>query len=184
LDPSATLSRPVVVDPWPSGGIEIALEASEAECRALARRFDLVELARLTGHARLERNRSGNTIRLIGRLEADVVQSCTVSLEDVPARVAETFGCLFTRPLEHDDASWDDDVELLEGAEVDLGEIFAQQLGVALDPYPRAEGAQALAAVELGPNITVGDESPAGTLAVAMMDGTVARTARPRQGRE
>jgi uncharacterized metal-binding protein YceD (DUF177 family) len=172
-----------VVDPWPSGGIEIAFEASEAECRALARRFDLVALRRFTGHARLERNRGGTSIRLTGELEADIVQSCIVSLEDVPARIAETFRCLFTPALEPDDMSWDDDVELLEGSEVDLGEIFAQQLGVALEPYPRAEGAEPLATEGSGPNISHGDDEPAGALAVAIMDGMVARTARPRQGR-
>lgn len=176
-----------MVDPWPSGGIEIAFEASEAECQALAARFDLVALGRLSGRARLERIRGGGTIRLTGRLEADVVQSCIVSLEDVPARIAEDFGCRFTRALESDDMSWEDDVELLAGAEIDLGEVFAQQLGVALDPYPRAEGAGVLVAEGLDPNIAVGNDEPAGVLAVAMMDGAmnvaVRRTSRSRQGR-
>jgi hypothetical protein len=180
------MARPVVVDPWPSGGIELPIEATPEECALLARRFDLVRVDRLLGNARLDRDRGGDVIRLSGRLEADVVQSCVVSLEDVPETVAETFECRFTRAaIDPDDVAWDQDLEPLEGAELDLGEIFAQQLSVALDPYPRAEGADALVIEGLGPNIAVGEEKPLAALAVAMMDGDsgVAPTPPPRQGR-
>jgi hypothetical protein len=180
------MARPVVVDPWPSGGIELSFEATPEECRLLAGRFDLVVLHRLVGHARLERDRGGEVIRLSGRFEADVVQACVVSLEDVAATVAETFECRFTRAaVDPDGVSWDQDIELFEGAELDLGEVFAQQLSVALDPYPRADGADALVTEGLGPNIAFGEDKPMGALAVAMMDGDrgAARTAPPRQGR-
>ena len=180
------MARPVVVDPWPSGGIELSFEATPEECRLLARRFDLVAVGRLAGQARLDRDRGGDVIRLSGRIEADVVQSCVVSLEDVPATVAETFECRFTRAaIDPDDVTWDQDLEPLEGAELDVGEIFAQQLSVALEPYPRAEGADALVADGLGPNIAIGEEKPMGALAVAMVDGDpgAARPSPPRQGR-
>ena len=180
------MARSVVVDPWPSGGIEVAFAATPEERRLLAERFDLVRLGRLIGHARLDRDRRRGAIFLSGRIEADVVQSCVVTLEDVPATIAEAFECRFTRAaIDPDDVSWDQDIEPLEGAELDLGEIFAQQLGVALDPYPRAEGADALVAEGLGPNIAFGREEPMGALAVAMMDGDLgaARTSPPRQGR-
>lgn len=184
--PSEAMARPVVVDPWPSGGIELPFEATPKECGLLARRFDLVSVDRLVGHARLDRDRGGDVIRLSGRIEAAVVQSCVVSLEDVPETVAETFECRFTRAaIDPDDVAWDQDLEPLEGAELDLGEIFAQQLSVALDPYPRAEGAEALVPDGLGPNIAVGEERPMGALAEAIMerDPGAARAAPPRQGR-
>jgi hypothetical protein len=179
------MARPVVVDPWPSGGIDLTFEATPEECRWLAGRFDLVAVERLTGHARLDRDRGG-VIRLSGRIDAAVVQSCVVSLEDVPATIAEAFESRFTRgAIDPDGVAWDQDVEPLEGAELDLGEIFAQQLGVALEPYPRAEGADALVAEGLGPNIAFGEEEPVGALAVAMRDGIAGatRTSPPRQGR-
>jgi hypothetical protein len=52
----------------------------------------------------------------------------------------------------------DDDaveVEPVIGREIDVGEAFAEELGAALDPYPRAPGA-ALDAGDLGPHVSVG----------------------------
>lgn len=187
--PEEGFVRPVVVDPWPAGGIQVSFEAAPEVCRMLAERFDLVMVGRFVGHARLDRCGS-QAIRLRGRFEADVVQSCVVSLEDVPATVAETFECRFTRTAcgAPDDLTWDQDIELLEGEELDLGEVFAQQLSLALDPYPRAADAYTLVPRELGPNIAFGGDEPGGdeptgALAAAMMDE--ARVAAPpRQGRE
>jgi uncharacterized metal-binding protein YceD (DUF177 family) len=174
-----------MVDPWPSGGIEVTLAATPEECRRLAERFGLVAVGRFTGHARLDRG-DGRVI-LHGRLESEVVQSCVVSLEDVPATVDVTFECHFTRPGADlsDDLAWDQDVEPLEGPELDLGEIFAQQLSLALDPYPRAADA-ALVSDELGPNIAFGEDESTGALAEAWMnrDQGAARAAPPRQGRD
>jgi uncharacterized metal-binding protein YceD (DUF177 family) len=177
----------VVVDPWPSGGIELTLEATPEECRMLAERFDLVRVEGLVGHARLDRCDEGGRIRLRGRLEAQVVQSCVVSLEEVCSTVDEAFECNFARPGTGvpGDLAWDEDVEPLEGTELDVGEVFAQQLALALDPYPRAADAYALVSRELGPDIAFGEDAPESALAVAMADkvqGAV-RAAPPRRGR-
>jgi uncharacterized metal-binding protein YceD (DUF177 family) len=180
IEPKA---RSVVVEPWPSGGIELTLEATPAERRMLAARFDLVGVERLVGHASLDR--IGEVVRLRGRLEAQVIQSCVISLEEVRSTLDEAFECRFTRPGIPDDLAWDQDIEPLEGTELDIGEIFAQQLALALDPYPRSADAYALVSRELGPNIAVGEDGPNGALAVVMVDEDqgVARTAPPRQGR-
>ena len=187
LQPHEAIARPVVVDPWPSGGIELSLEATPEECRALALRFDLVRVERLAGRARLERCGKGDVVRLRGRMEAQVVQSCVLSLEEVRATLDEAFECRFTRPGGDvpDDLAWDQDVEPLEGTELDVGEIFAQQLTLALDPYPRAAEADAMVSRELGPNIALGEDEPRGALAVAMMDKDqgAARAAPPSRGR-
>jgi uncharacterized metal-binding protein YceD (DUF177 family) len=192
LVPNEAIVRLVQVDPWPSGGIGLSIEATPEECRALALRFDLVSVERLAGHARLERCGKGDVIRLRGRLQAQVVQACVVSLEDVRATVDEAFECRFMRPvgsppadLDWDQLAWDDDVEPLEGAELDVGEILAQQLALALDPYPRAADADALVSRALGPNIALAQDEPEGALAVAMMDKDrgAARAAPPSRGR-
>ncbi|MGH6916746.1 MAG: YceD family protein [Geminicoccaceae bacterium] len=185
--PIESFARPVVVDPWPSGGIELNLEATSEECRGLARRFDLLTVERLSGHARLDRSDGGQVIRLCGRLEAAVVQACVISLEEVRSTVDEAFECRFARPGAGvpDDLAWDHDVEPLEGAELDVGEIFAQQLALALDPYPRAADAYALVSHALGPNIAFGEDEPNGAPAVAMADEEqgAARAAPPSRGR-
>ena len=185
MAPNEAIARSVVVDPWPSGGIELTLEATPKERRTLAQRFDVLTVDRLTGHARLERCGEG-VIRLRGRLEAEVVQACVISLEEVRSTVDETFEYRFTRPgAAVPDAVWDQDIEPLAGTELDVGEIFAQQLALALDPYPRAADAYALVSRELGPHIAFGDAEPEGALAVVRVDEAegAARTAPPRRGR-
>jgi uncharacterized metal-binding protein YceD (DUF177 family) len=185
--PNEAIARPVVVDPWPAGGIELSFGATAEECRALAERFDLVAVERFVGHARLERDGKGQVVSLRGRLEAQVVQSCVVSLEEVRSTVDEAFECRFTRPGAGvpDELAWDQDVEPLEEPEIDVGEVFAQQLALALDPYPRAADAYALVSRELGPNIALGEDEPEGALAVAMMDREqgAARAAPSSRGR-
>jgi hypothetical protein len=48
----------------------------------------------------------------------------------------------------------DDELEPLVGDRIDVGESFAEELGLALDPYPRAAGAAAQVAAELGPEVS------------------------------
>jgi len=82
-----------------------------------------------------------------GRFEAEVVQACVVTLEPVRSRLSENFTMAFGGSsraaggavvigLEDEDPP----EELIEGR-IDLGETVAQQLAVALDPYPHAPGA-------------------------------------------
>ena len=80
-----------------------------------------------------------------GRLEADVVQSCVVTLEPVAATVVEpsSTGCSARKcPSEAlDEVEIDAEAELPEpvvDGRLDLGEILAQELSLALDPYPRS----------------------------------------------
>ena len=58
------------------------LEANEAERAALAARFGLVSIGRLDAAVELERK--GEAVDATGTLEADIVQSCAISGEDLP----------------------------------------------------------------------------------------------------
>ena len=161
-------SRRLVVEPWPDEGMSVDVSADAAERRALAERFDLLEVRALRGHGRLERR--GAELVLHGWLEADVVQECVVSLEPVPARicqpverryrlggVAHAAGARFEPEgtVVLDDEA---EVETVSGRAIDVGEAFAEELGLALEPYPRAPGASALASDSLGPYVSVGSE--------------------------
>jgi Large ribosomal RNA subunit accumulation protein YceD len=146
--------------------MSVDASADAAERRALAARFDLLELPALRGYGRLERR--GDELILRGWLEADVVQECVVTLEPVPTRVRQPIerryrlGGASAAAQSHyephgtvildDDA---DEVEPVIGREIDVGEAFAEELGAALDPYPRAPGA-ALDSSDLGPHVSVG----------------------------
>ena len=146
--------------------MSVDVSADAAERRALAARFDLLEVPALRGHGRLERR--GDELVLRGWLEADVVQECVVtaragagthSSADRAAlsarrheRGARTRYEPYGAVVLDDDA---DEVEPVIGREIDVGEAFAEELGAALDPYPRAPGA-ALDSSDLGPHVSVG----------------------------
>lgn len=123
---------------------EQLLEASEAECAALARRFGLVAVGRL--EARVSLAADGPTVRATGRLEADVVQSCAVSGDNLPARIAEPVALHFVPALPPSaeevelDATDLDQIEM-DGTRFDLGEAIAQGMALGINPY--AEGPNA-----------------------------------------
>lgn len=140
-------SRPLLVDRISGAPSQIEIEANAAERAALAERFDLVSLERLTARLVVRRLRK-DLIRVKGRLSADVTQACVVTLEPIPARIEEEFEVDFSEgpdggDLELElDAEAADGPEPLTGPEIDLGEVTAEQLGLAIDPYPRKPGAE------------------------------------------
>jgi uncharacterized metal-binding protein YceD (DUF177 family) len=130
---------------------EIAATAEERT--ALAGRFALLALDRLEATLRIERLPAKTLIRLSGRLSADVTQACVVSLEPVASQVQAEISQLYTLdpevavPREHViDVAAEDPPEPIGPGGLDLGEAVAQNLAVALDPYPRASEAEAAAA--------------------------------------
>ena len=121
------------------------IAATEEERAALAARFELLAIAKLEARIRLRRTRGKAELRLTGRLQAEVTQPCVVTLAPVENTVEEEFTVLYgsapaTGAVEIDpeaDALW----EPLPDGPLDLGELVAQELSLALDPYPRAPGA-------------------------------------------
>lgn len=137
------LHRPVAIDRIGPAGLDVMVEASAAECAALARRMAVPSILSLMCNFRIERD-SAATLLAHGHLLARVVQVCVVSLEEFAATVEERFAVRFVPQGEESD---DDDPESIdeivyEGGGIDLGEAAAEQLGLALDPYPRAPGAE------------------------------------------
>lgn len=147
LTVAAEFSRPLLLDAVPPEGQTVALQASPDECRALAARFALLGLANFSGTLRVERVSDEATFLVTGRLTADVVQTCVVTLEPAPGKVEAEFDRLFSRdvPAESDgEVEIDPDAETpepLTSDRLDLGEVLAEELSLALDPYPRAPGA-------------------------------------------
>ena len=149
----AEFSRPVSTESIGQRDQLHEIEATEAERAALARRFDLVSLDAFRATIRLRRMNRG-LIEAKGRIEAEVVQSCVVTLEPVPARISEAFKVLYsTAPVLPQrevivSAETEDPPEPVNGGVIDLGETAAQQMALALDPYPRAPGAEPPSAAE------------------------------------
>ncbi len=89
----------------------------------------------------------GGLIRLSAELDAEVMQACVVTLEPVASRVEEEFSLLYGGVEETREVVLDAEAEIVEPLEdgvIDIGEAVAQQLSLALDPFPRAPEALAL----------------------------------------
>jgi uncharacterized metal-binding protein YceD (DUF177 family) len=139
-------SRTVRIDAIGEQARPMEIAADQDERAALAARFGLIGLARL--EAALTLSRKGEEVAVRGRLAAAVTQACVATAEPVAAEVDAPFDILF-RP-QPDAGAPEEEVELSEsemdvvflaGAEIDVGEAVAETLALALDPYPRAQGA-------------------------------------------
>jgi len=145
--PPPEFSRLVHVDTMAGNHLIREIDAGPAERQALAARFGLVAIGSLSATIRLRRLDGGRMVRVAGSLTAEVVQTCVVTLDPVPAHVAEDFTALFV-PAESmpdpeaemilDPRSLEDDLpEPMTAGTIDIGELTAQHLSLALDPYPR-----------------------------------------------
>jgi uncharacterized metal-binding protein YceD (DUF177 family) len=135
--------RPISLDRIGPHGLDITVEATPAECSALAERMNLPAVLALSCTFHLIRE--GRDIVLArGALHASVTQTCVISLEDFDAPVEETFQvCFVPSGEETDDIDPESEDEIpYEGNLIDLGEAAAEQLGLALDPYPRMQGVE------------------------------------------
>jgi|HubBroStandDraft_1064217.scaffolds.fasta_scaffold00055_47 hypothetical protein len=146
--PDPEFSRPVSTSRLSAAGATYRIAARAEERAALARRFGLVSLDRLEAEVRL--HRVAAEIRLEADLSADLVQSCVVTMEPVPAALGETFALRYRAGIDEDEADRlalehpeDEIIEPLIAESIDIGEAVAQQLSVAMDPYPRVSGAPA-----------------------------------------
>ncbi|KJV08374.1 hypothetical protein VZ95_18220 [Elstera litoralis] len=140
-------SRPLSLDRIGAHQMTQTVEATPDERAALAKRFDLQELTQLSAKLAVRRVRGGKYVSVSGRVSAAAVQNCVISLEPVPAQVESDFA-LVLGPIdsapergEIDITGEDDELEPWPEEGLDLGEIAAQYFSLALDPYPRAEGA-------------------------------------------
>lgn len=141
------LSRRLRLDRVPPTGMSLNIEASDSEREALVRRFGVLALPELTASVALRTEGSGRWL-VEGHLRAMVVQACGITLDPVEQRIDERFVLRFSTETEEIDR---DTGELIVGSEaaepldadsLDLGEIVADQLGLAIDPFPRKPGAQ------------------------------------------
>ena len=139
------LSRPYDATRLPAA--EQVIESSAEECAVLARRFGLVAVQSLA--ARIMLKADGPTVRATGQLKADVVQSCAVSGEDLPVKIAEPIALHFVPPADSPESEEEIELEAedldeieMEGTRFDLGEAVAQSLALAIDPYLEGPGAE------------------------------------------
>ncbi len=138
------LSRPLSVDKISTGGMVERIVARPNERKALMVRFGLLDLSRLEADLSIDHARD-RMLTVTGSFVADVVQQCVVTLEPIPVRVTDKIDIIFAPPhlldkgagSPHFDSGEEEAPEPIVNGEIDLGELVAQHLAVALDPYPR-----------------------------------------------
>jgi hypothetical protein len=150
-------SRLVPLERIRAAGLTITVEANAAERAALAARLGIPALFMLSCRFRLLPGRA-HSVAAEGALRARVRQVCVVSLEEFEAEVAEDFLLCFVPAGSPTGSSTDSDSAELDpdsideipykGEMIDLGEAAAEQLALALDPYPRREGEELPAEVD------------------------------------
>jgi uncharacterized metal-binding protein YceD (DUF177 family) len=127
--------------------------ADAAELQALKKEFDLLDLTGVTADLTLS-PWGQHGVKVDGRLQADVVQACVITLQPVPSHMDQRFSLSFlpadviaADPKTVAEAEVivvydeEDPPEPLEGGVIDLGAILTEQFALALDPYPKAPGA-------------------------------------------
>lgn len=137
----------------PKNGMPVVIEAKPAEREALAKAHHLDSVTSYRADL-LVTAWKRNGIKVEGTVTADIVQSCIVTLEPVRSHIDEEVSGVF---LPEDsklgrlgfegggeivlDPDGPDSPETFDGDELDVGALAEEFFGLAIDPYPRKEGA-------------------------------------------
>ena len=145
---------PVIVAQIPDTGLHRKLEASAAERQAMAELAGLREV--LSAQADLDVvPKSGGRVQVTGLVRARIGQTCVVTLDPIENEIEEEVDLIFApeaeaRRLADLIEEGQDDEEPPEVADppeaiingiIDLGRLATDALFLAIDPYPRKEGA-------------------------------------------
>lgn len=135
-------------------GDEITITAGPDDLEPLAAWLSVDRVERFEGTVTLQRL-APDRFLYEGRLDADIVQSCVVSLEPVPSHIAREFSRTLRlaprasrgrRPVEEAGgaltlaAGEDETPEELDSPRFDLAGPLLEELVLGIEPYPRAAG--------------------------------------------
>ncbi len=125
------------------------LATDEAARKVIAKALGLVSLGRF--EADLDLSGWFDGLRIDGLWQADIVQTCGVSLDDFSTSLSGEFtvravpeGSRHAAPPESEleiDIDAEDPPDVLESDAVDLGAYLVEHLALEIDPFPRKPGA-------------------------------------------
>lgn len=151
-DPAPEYSYVIDVASLPATGIERPIRPTEEEKAAVATRLGLQSIDAFDIKISATPWR-GSGARFEASFSADIVQTCVVSLDPVPAHVSDSFEVRFLPASMLEDAKAGEELEVSvdddapeplggpTGTSFDAGDIVVQYLSLALDPYPRSPDA-------------------------------------------
>jgi len=149
--------RPTAITAIGANDLPFKIDLRNGEKRALAERLGVKAVNQLWAKGFLRKEPKGR-IRLTGQLFAEVLQDSIVSFAEVSTRIEDKFNLLLCPegdPLltvkEGEDGvlylDRDDDIDLLIGDHVDVGEQVVQLVSLAIDPYPRGQEEASIAEI-------------------------------------
>lgn len=158
VETRSPVSFPANVARLPQKGLPVVVDADETQRAALAEAHGLLSVERYRAELLVTKWKR-NGVKVSGRVEADIIQACIVSLEPVEAKIDEEVEAVF---LPEDsklgregfhaggeillDAEGPDAPETFSGDSIDVGALAEEFFGLAIDPYPRKTGAAVAAA--------------------------------------
>jgi len=145
-------------DPWrvpinvaqiPGDGLHREIEADARARTVMAEAAGLRDMSFLRAAFDLS-HRSGGRVHVAGRVQAKVGQTCVVTLEPIDNEIDEKVDLIFAAEeiapqvaAENDDgeSAVAEPPEPIENGMIDLGRLATDALFLAIDPYPRKQGA-------------------------------------------
>ena len=137
----------------------LELSPNNDESKALAEYLSIDELKNLKVDLKLTRKQGGLVVHIKGKIEADINQTCVVSLEPIENHISEEFEAWYADPdqaisfkkalqqkemqKQHGEApitDEKDDPEPIIDGKIDVADVATQFLSLAIDPYPTKEG--------------------------------------------
>jgi len=142
----------------PHKGMPVIIDADAAQRERLAADHGLLSVESWRAELLVEPWKR-NGVKVSGQVEADITQQCVVTLEPLAARISEEVsGLYFPEDSKlgrlgfhaagevHLDAEGPDGPETFAGDTIDVGALAEEFFGLAIDPYPRSDGASLTAA--------------------------------------
>jgi hypothetical protein len=130
-----------VVEIEPGQRDHVVFKANPEECVAIAKRLKLISMSTFIVDIYVLRELSGD-VSIFGDIAAEVEQACVVTLEPASDTVKASVMQRFTAREDDEEAEDEDPVELIIEDQIEVGEVLLQNLSLALNPYPRAPGAE------------------------------------------
>lgn len=132
--------------------VTVKIAADEREREGLARLWQVDRVLGLSAELQINRWKKDG-VRIRGALDADIVQSCVVTLEPVPSHLHEEIDQIFVPEgsklarlvTDADGAMYldpegPDAPDMFTGDEIDAGAVVAEFAALAIEPYPRKAG--------------------------------------------
>ncbi|MGB4106201.1 MAG: YceD family protein [Alphaproteobacteria bacterium] len=157
--PAPEWSHVIEADKVGTTPLKMTISPGTDERKRLTKRLGITELRSLEADVAMSRDSGSNVIFISGQIRAAVTQASVVSAKPVKSEIMDSFEAWFadedkavsfarakqerlTRDGQAEMPFLDEseDPEQIVDGKIDVAELVAQYLSLAIDPYPRNEG--------------------------------------------